>query len=493
MGTRLERQHAAIDGLLDEVPAVVWTTDHHLVFTASRGGGLRDLGLEPDEVVGRTVQQYFGSDDPEIAAVAAHLSALDGTAQAFEQNWQGRRFEVRVQPRFDAGGRVVGTLGVALDVTERMWGRGSLFETETKYQGLVEAIPAVTYIDPLDEWADSLYVSPQVEELLGCSQEDWLTDPAFWRKHLHPDDRALAWSAWEQARDLGRSYEQEYRMLHEDGREIWVNDRAVVLRDPAGTPWLVQGVLIDVTERKAAEQALERAFEREREVTDHLRQVDEMRTLQLHAVSHDLRGPITAILGSALVLADENRELDAERRNELLQGIVVSGRKLHRLVNDLLDLDRLERGIVEPDRRPTEVGAIAVRVAEEFRDDLHPIHVEAEDGLADVDPIQVERIVENLLANAVRHTPEGTSVFVGVRYQDGAVVITVSDEGPGVPDDLRDVIFEPFRQGGRGGGLGIGLSLVARFAALHGGLASVGDGEDGGAVFTVRLPGSIVS
>ncbi len=476
-----------VEGLIDEIPAVVWATDVDLVFTASRGRGLQELGLEPDQIVGRTVQEYFGTDDPEYTAVTAHLAALRGETHAFEQNWQGQRFEVRVRP-VSAAGEVVGTLGVAVDVTERMWQRGSLFETEAKYQGLVEAIPAVTYVDPLDEWADSLYVSPQVEQLLGCTQEDWLTDPGFWRKHLHPDDRQIAWSAWERARDHGESYDHEYRMLHDDGHEVWVNDRAVVLRDPAGTPWLVQGVLIDITERKRAEQALERALEREREITDHLRRIDELRTLQLHAVSHDLRAPITAILGSALVLADENRDLDPERRTELLQGVVVGGRKLHRLVNDLLDLDRLERGIVEPDRRPTEVGAIASRVADELRQETHPVVVDAEGGLAEVDPVHVERIVENLVANAIRHTPKGTPVRVGVRYEGHDVVITVADEGPGVPADQRDVIFEPFRHGGRGNGLGIGLSLVARFAGLHGGTATVADRGGGGAVFTVRLP-----
>ena len=493
MDMHLRPERAGIEDLLDEIPAVVWATDGDLVFTSSRGAGLKELGLEPDEAVGRTVQEYFGTDDPEFAAIAAHREALEGRTTAFEQNWNGRRFETRVRPLHDRDGTVVGTLGVAVDVTERMWGRDSLFETETKYQALVEAIPAVTYIDPLDEWGDTLYVSPQVEELLGCTQEDWLTDPGFWRKHLHPDDLDGAWSAWERARDLGESYEHEYRMLHEDGHDVWVNDRSVVLRDKAGTPWLVQGVLIDITERKRADQALERALDREREITDHLRKVDELRTLQLHAVSHDLRGPITAILGSALILADTNRELDDERRTELLRGVVVSGRKLHRLVNGLLDLDRLERGIVEPDRRPTEVGAIAARVADELRDHTHPVEVDAEDGLADVDPVHVERIVENLVANAVRHTPAGTCVRVGVRYESGAVVITVADEGPGVPPEVRDVVFEPFRQGGRGNGLGIGLSLVARFAALHGGTATVGDREGGGAVFTVRLPGAAAS
>jgi PAS domain S-box-containing protein len=479
---------AAAEVLLDEVPAVLWATDLDLRFTASRGAALRELGLAPDEVVGRSLQEYFGSDDPDFPAIAAHLQALEGVSTAYEQNWQGRRFETRVRPLRDGTGAIVGTLGVAIDVTDRMWERGALFDTESKYQALVEAIPAVTYIDPLDEWGDTLYVSPQLVDLLGCPPEAWLTDPSFWRKHLHPDDAEAAWRAWERARDRGESYEQEYRMVHEDGHAVWVSDRAVVLRDPAGRPWLVQGVLFDVTERKLAERDLSRALEREREITDHLRRVDELRTLQLHAVSHDLRAPITAILGSALVLDDDHRELDREKRSDLLRGVVASARKLHRLVNDLLDLDRLERGMVEPDRRPTDVGAVVRHVVDELRDDAHPVRLDLEPGAAEVDPVHIERIVENLVANTLRHTPAGTPVAISVRYPDHDVEIRVEDEGPGVPEELRDEIFEPFRHGGRGQGLGIGLSLVARFAALHGGVATVGDREGRGAVFTVRLP-----
>ena len=102
---------------------------------------------------------------------------------------------------------------------------------ETNGQALVEAIPAVTYIDPLDEWADSLYVSPQVEDLLGCTQEDWLTDPGFWRKHLHPDDRQIAWSAWERARDAAHAEIQ--RLRPEDRMTIVAFDAgAAALNEP---------------------------------------------------------------------------------------------------------------------------------------------------------------------------------------------------------------------------------------------------------------------
>jgi PAS domain S-box-containing protein len=482
----LERRRLR-ETVLAQLPAVVWATDADLRFTASAGRALEGLGLGVDEVVGRTIAEFFGTDDPDFPAVAAHVRALAGEATSYEQNWLHRRFETRVEPMRDGAGAIVGTVGVAIDVTDRIWEQGTLFQTEAKYRGLIETVPAVTYVDPLDEWSDSLYVSPQIEDLLGCTQEQWLTDPKFWRRHVHPDDIDRVWRRYVQARDAAAAYEQEYRMLHEDGRVVWVSERAVVLRDARGRPWVMQGVIVDITERKHAEEELQRAWEREREVSGHLRSLDELKSLLLHAVSHDLRGPITAILGSALVLEDGERRLEEDKRTDLIHGIAMSARKLNRLVTDLLDLDRLERGIVEPGRRPTDVGALARRVVAELGMD-DTVTVSAAGGEADVDPVQVERIIENLLVNAEKHTPAGTPVsIVVVRDADG-VGIDVSDAGPGVSPELREAIFEPFRHGGDGQGLGIGLSLVARFAALHGGRAWVEDAEGGGARFRVTLP-----
>ncbi|OLE66961.1 MAG: hypothetical protein AUI36_07040 [Cyanobacteria bacterium 13_1_40CM_2_61_4] len=488
-GAREERQ--LLWSLVEQMPAIAWTTDRELRFTSSVGGGLAELGLTPGEVVGRTLQDYFETDDAEGTAVAAHQAALGGRSTRYEQNWRGRRYASHVVPLRDESGRVVGAAGVALDVTERMWEPGALFEAEAKYQGLVETIPAVTYIDPLDEWGDSLYVSPQVTELLGYTQEDWLTDPGFWRDHVHAGDADRVWEEWVRARDSGSPYQSEYRMLHRDGHEVWVSERAVMLKDAAGRPWAVQGVMVDITERKRVEEELERAWQREREAAAHLRDLDDIKNLLLHAVAHDLRGPIATVLGSAMVLENSLIDLDDDKR-DMIRGVAAGARKLNRLVNDLLDLERLERGLVEPDRRSTDVGELARRVVAELNVKFHEVHVETENTVSPVDPVQVERIIENLVVNSARHTPKGTPIWVRVHRRDEGTEILVEDAGPGVPQDLREVIFEPFRHGGEG--LGIGLSLVARFATLHGGWARVGDREGGGASFEVFLPdGAVVA
>jgi signal transduction histidine kinase len=168
---------------------------------------------------------------------------------------------------------------------------------------------------------------------------------------------------------------------------------------------------------------------------------------------------------------------------------------MDRLLNDLLDLDRLAQPTVTPEREYVDVGELVERVVKEIVAEFpehRPVHVDACPLRLEVDPPKVERIVENLLANAVRHTPPGTPVWVRVEPRDQGALLTVEDAGPGVPEHLREAIFEPFRQGpapaSHAPGLGVGLALVRVFAQLHGGGAWVEERQGQGASFRVHLP-----
>ena len=445
------------------------------------------------------------NDDKLLAFVLDQLTEPDAFLSRVRELYQtaredfdtlmfkdGRVFERYSRPLIDeglAGGRVWSFR----DITDRRRAEDALREAEAKFRTLVEQVPAITYIwdaNPEPGVSHHVYTSPQSESLLGFAPEDWSADPDLWLKQLHPDDRDRAVAATHESESTGEPFSMEYRLFAKDGRVVWIRDEATVMtRDEEGRSKLILGVLFDITERKRVEEELERAWQREREAAEHLRALDEMKNLQLHAVSHDLRGSITAILGSALTLENFGVELEPDTHKELVQGIVASGRKLDRIVTDLLDLDRLQRGILEPNRRLTDVGHLVRRVVAEVAPVDHPVEVEVEaHGLeVPVDPVQVERIVENLVLNAAKHTPAGTAIWVRARREDDGILLVVEDAGPGVPPELREVIFEPFRRAGQAPGLGIGLSLVARYAELYGGWAKVGNREGGGASLLVFL------
>ncbi len=256
-----------------------------------------------------------------------------------------------------------------------------------------------------------------------------------------------------------------------------------------------QGFMLDITERKVAEQQVARALDAEREAAQRLRALDEMKNTFLQAVSHDLRTPLAAILGLAVTLERGDVELDATEAQDLAGRIADNARKLERLVTNLLDMDRLARGIVSPKLESVDVGEVVRRVViESDQIDRSRLTMDVDAVVIPVDRSKIERIVENLLANTARHTPSNAHVWVSVRRHEEGALIMVEDSGVGVPAELRESLFEPFQQGPEAPqhspGVGVGLTLVRRFAELHGGRAWIEERAGGGASFQVFLPGS---
>ncbi|HXF56748.1 MAG TPA: PAS domain S-box protein [Actinomycetota bacterium] len=325
------------------------------------------------------------------------------------------------------------------------------------------------------------------EEVLGRELAEVLIPPPLRTRHREGLRRYLETG---ESRVLGRRL--EVAAMRADGTEFPVEVAISRVALP-GVP-LFTGYIRDISERKRAEAEVERALRTEREAIRRLQALDEMKNTFLQAVSHDVRTPLSAILGLALTLEREDLDLPLEERRDLARRLAANARKLERIVSNMLDLDRLTRGVVALHREPTRVDALARQVVGEAEFlAQREVRVDTDPVVAEVDPPKVERILENLLVNAARHTPAGTPVWVRVRGHDEGCLITVEDAGPGVPEDLRQAVFEPFRRASLdqpSPGTGIGLSLVARFAELHGGRAWVEERSGGGASFRVWLPGT---
>jgi len=368
--------------------------------------------------------------------------------------------------------------GVMLDVTEIKRAAEHHAEVEAKYRNLVEQIPAVVYLGEYGEDGDWIYISPQIERVMGYTPREWLEHPAPMGTFTHPDDLVRVREAEAESYRTGHPFRAEYRMQRKDGRWIWIVDEASVVRDPEGRPLFMQGLMYDITERKEAEE--------------RLIALDRLKNTLLHTLSHDLKEPLTAILGAASTLERLDAELLPEERGQLLRTLASRTKGMNDLLTDLLDLDRLDRGIAEPRRFPVHLGTLIRNVvAGSGALRGRPVEVEGCDCVAAVDAPKVERIVENLLSNAARYTPRDGRIRVRAWREQEGVHLAVDDEGPGVPDELKSTIFEPFRRGPDAEtqpGSGIGLSLVARFAELHGGHAWVEDRPGGGASFRVLLP-----
>ena len=443
---------------------------------------ISDPFVLPREVVARVPRELWAPDRPTAVAVAPLRFDPDGFAAIVLGAPEGSEdFEPRSLPLLR---------GIA-DISSLALGSARRFHELERFHELVESLDAVFWeADPTT--LGFTFLSARAGDLLETGSR------ARWSEHIRPEDREEALAELRAAVGAGGDHSLEYRALGPRGRTVWVRDLVHVARDPRGAT-ILRGLMVDITERKRAEEALRRsertyqeAFRREREAAQRLRALDEMKNTFLEAVSHDLRTPLTSILGSALTL--EQASLSEADAADLVRRIAANARKPERLLSDLRDLDRLQRGIVSPQRRPTDLSEL-IHQAMGDAELLAGRHVEVdvpERLIADLDTAKVERIVENLLANASRHTPPGTRIWVSARRHEQGVLIAVEDEGPGVPPELREAVFEPFRQAPgpalHDPGVGVGLTLVARFAELHGGRAWVEDRPGGGASFRVYLP-----
>jgi two-component system OmpR family sensor kinase len=205
--------------------------------------------------------------------------------------------------------------------------------------------------------------------------------------------------------------------------------------------------------------------------------------------SHELRTPLTSVLSNLELLSDQ---LEESELGDAAEGALRSARRMRRLVADLLLLARADAGRAPP-RAPTDVGEVLTEAAAELEPiaDGHTISIDAGRAVVDGTRDDLHRLAANLVENAIRHTPEGTTVHASAHARDGDVELVVEDDGPGIPPELAARVFERFVRGGddRGAGSsGLGLAIVRAVAESHGGTVRLEKGENGGARFVVRLP-----
>jgi signal transduction histidine kinase len=203
--------------------------------------------------------------------------------------------------------------------------------------------------------------------------------------------------------------------------------------------------------------------------------------------SHELRTPLTSVLANLELLAEE---LDGEQA-ETAGAALRSTRRMRRLVGDLLLLARADADRVQP-RRPTDLANVLTDAAAELGpvSDAHELSIDPESALVEGVRDDLHRLVLNLLENAIRHTPPGTRILARTGANDGEARLVVEDDGPGIPAELRENLFERFVRGGRDGGRGsgLGLAIVRAVAVSHGGTVSLEVPSDGGTRFVITLP-----
>ena len=367
------------------------------------------------------------------------------------------------------------------ELAERTAAEAALRASERFVQHVVAVVPSAVYVHDLEAGAE-VFVNRAAASALGHDPDDPQAPASgFLSSAVHPDDRARVAAHLGHVADLadGETATVEYRMRHADGDWRWfASQDAVFARGPDGRARQIIGAATDVSERKRAE-AERRAF--------------------LDAVAHDLKSPVAVIKGQAQILArrvGQGRQLEADWLVERLAILARGADRIALRIDELTDAARLEAGQpLELRLRPVDLGELVVRSAEEARllGDGHAIRVEAAAGdlIGEWDEVRLERVVANLLGNAVKYSPAGGEVAVGLRREGRWAILTVADRGIGIPAADLPHVFAFRRRGGNVGairGTGIGLAGVKQIVELHGGTIAVESAVGIGSTFTVRLP-----
>ena len=223
-------------------------------------------GYERDELIGRSIDilNVTSGTEAERMNYLNHLREEPYfKIETSHRRKNGEIFPVETSTALIKVGTRELVIGIDRDITDRKRTEDALREAETKYRTLVENMPAIVYIDLADEPHNTIYINPQVQEMLGYSPEDWIAKPDLCNDIIHPEDSERMWKETQESRTRGR-YGGDYRYIAKDGHVVWVHDEAVLLKNEGETASLWQGVMLDITAQKAAEEALRRSEERYR-------------------------------------------------------------------------------------------------------------------------------------------------------------------------------------------------------------------------------------
>ena len=383
--------------------------------------------------------------------------------------------------------------GFLINVTARK-------QAEARFRTLVEQLPLITYIDtPYSTDEAAQYVSPQVEQILGYSLEEWHSTPTFFIEHLHPEDRNRVREAQRVARQRAEPLDLDYRFIAADGRVVWLNDSYTIVRDEGGEPWYTQGFAVDVTARKQAERDREALLTQAQEQNERLRKLDRMKDEFIALVSHELRTPLTSICGYLELLLQDDVMTDLPSAQiGWLEVIDRNAERLLRLVEDLLLTAQASAGNLALEKAELDVSAVITQAVQAGTP------VAAARGIsltcateplppASGDRLRIGQVVDNLVSNALKFTPAGGSVEVRAYPHRTAVRIEVTDTGMGISEPEQAQLFERFFRTARAQeqaipGVGLGLSISKAIVEAHDGRISVRSIEGEGTTFFVDLP-----
>ena len=442
-----------------------------IVRRAAQGGRIANANGRIEDWVAQRLEQHRNPGVPVL-----------------QRRMDGRWIQVSERRTHDGG-----IVAVYSDITDLKRAEQALHESVERYDLAMRGSNEGLW--DWDAQSDLLHISPRFKELAGLTTDATTIRPDDWMANLHPDDvERYRRDVRAHLRGETEYLWSEYRIRCPDGTERWVLARGIAVRNPEGQVSRMVGSLGDITARKQAELALQQAMEQAEEA-------NRTKSKFLANMSHELRTPLNAVIGITEMLKEDAEDLGQDDFLEPLDRIHRAGNHLLHLINEILDLSKIEAGRLELHLEEVDVGALIQDVATTAEalaarnGNRLEVCCPADVGTMHTEPMRLRQIILNLLSNACKFTENGKVTLTLERDgQDGSwLTFTVADTGIGMTAEQMAKVFEEFSQADssttrRYGGTGLGLAISRRLCHLLGGTITVDSTPGVGSTFTVRLP-----
>ena len=445
-----------------------------------------NLRFSREELIGKSYKAFSAEKDFDTVYKAFNQAYRTGKPVK-HLSWEVVRgdgstgsAEATVLPLHNDTGQIIGFRGIGHDITERRQAKKALQQSEERYREVVEnAIEAIMVTqDGMIKFANT-----KVVEMTGYSIEELTSMPPA--ELIHPDDRevAIGFHYVRATREEIPRY-HAFRLIDKEGNIKWVERSASTITWEGRPALLIFDT--DITERKLAEGKM---FEYE--------ELNKLKSNILSTVSHELRTPLATIKGYSTMLIDYDRRLKPDEKRDYLEAIDKATDRLTDLVDHLLDMSRLDAGLLKLDKVATNItNLLQTAVAEaKVRTPGCKIVLSLPEAVLtlDADARRIRQVVDNLIDNAIKYSEEGTTVTVEARNQNSEMVFSVTDQGRGIPREEHEAVFDRMyrleqRLAHDPGGMGLGLALCKALVEGHGGRIWVQSQVGKGSKFSFTLP-----
>lgn len=442
---------------------------------------------QPSNFIGKTFRE-LGMDphEYEVFEKQVRIAIKEKAPIEFENDYKSRQgnlsFSIRLIPEFSSSGEVCSVLMISRETTGIEKVRNQLLENQNRLSSIMSNIPGAVFKCKNDPNWTMEFISDGVKQLTGYEGDDLLYNKVLsYQKLIHPDDRARLWEEVQGVTDSG-TYLVEYRIITKEGKIKWVWEQGRLINN-GGFAGSLEGVIIDITERKDFEEALKKS-------ESELKKTNSELEAYIYKASHDLRGPLASIIGLTMVA---EMEIKDEQTMQFIKLIRNRTERLNDTLTNLLDLAKIKQKVLEPEHISAE--SLVNEIIKNLTNKSGLSNIEFHKNLPFKefyhDPFILTCILYNLIENSIdfKQSVDSPRISISMSNEADGIRIDIEDNGIGIGDDIRDKIFTMFYRGhDKSTGSGLGLYIVKTSVDKVGGTIAVKSEPNKGSRFSIFLP-----